>query len=620
MQADELLASLDDEQRAVATALHGPVCVRAGAGTGKTRAITHRIAYGVATGAYDPSKVMALTFTTRAAGELRARLGALGARGVQVRTFHSAALAQLNHFWPILAGRPAPRVFELKSRMLTEAAERVKVRCDRATLRDLAAAIELRKVTGSTRSQFEARLHAHGAPGTLTVAQALAIEIAYEQVKDDRHAIDFEDVLLATAGMIEAEPSVALNVRESYRHFVVDEYQDVSPAQQRLLELWLGKRTELCVVGDASQTIYSFAGANAEYLLGFERRYDDAQVVELVRNYRSTAEIVGLANEVMRGRPGALRLVAAGEAGAGAGAGATAQPQSAVATRPNPTVEPVAARAAFASRAAALAAKDPLPSATSAAEFADSATEATQIAAQIVELIRRGLAPSDIAVLVRVNAQSALFETALDNAGVNVRVRGGVRFFDQPEVRQAVQGIRAAAVAEQHDGLITAVTKVLGQLGWSAQAPSERGAVRSRWESLNVIAGMADARATTATLRQFADELWARAEVHHEPDLDAVTISTLHAAKGLEWDCVFIAGVNEGLLPISYANGLEAIDEERRLFYVGVTRAKRRLHLSWAATSPSRAPQQASRFLRDLGTHIPDAPRAGSAVRHPTAD
>ncbi|HEU5222161.1 MAG TPA: ATP-dependent helicase [Candidatus Lumbricidophila sp.] len=596
MQPDALLASLDDEQRAVALAIHGPVCVRAGAGTGKTRAITHRIAYGVATGAYDPSKVMALTFTTRAAGELRSRLGALGARGVQVRTFHSAALAQLNHFWPILAGRPAPRVYELKARMLTEAAERVKVRCDRPTLRDLAAAIELRKVTGSSRAQFEARLHAHGAPGTLTVAQALAIESAYEQVKDERHAIDFEDVLLATAGMIEAEPSVALHVRESYRHFVVDEYQDVSPAQQRLLDLWLGKRTELCVVGDASQTIYSFAGANAEYLLGFERRYDDAQVVELVRNYRSTAEIVGLANEVMRGRPGALNLVAAG---------AVAQPA--------PTVPRYGPGAAKAKASAAV------PAATSVAEFADAATEATQIAAQIAELIRRGMPPSEIAVLVRVNAQSALFEEALDDAGVNVRVRGGVRFFDQPEVRQAVQGIRAAAVAEQHDPLITAVTKVLRQLGWTPEAPSERGAIRSRWESLNVIAGMADAQAATATLRQFADELWARAEVHHEPDLDAVTISTLHAAKGLEWETVFLAGVNEGLLPISYAHGLEAIDEERRLFYVGVTRAKRRLHLSWAAMSPSRAPQQASRFVRDLGTHIPGAVRPASADRRPTA-
>lgn len=584
---DPLLDALDDAQRVAAEALIGPVCVLAGAGTGKTRAITHRIAYGVASGAYDPKRVMALTFTARAAAELRGRLHALGAGAVQARTFHAAALAQLGHFWPIVVGGPAPRVLEFKGRLLGQAAERAKVKVDTPTLRDVAAEIEWRKVQLLSPAEYEQRLPSRGAPGSLTVEQHLAIMTAYEQLKDERRSLDFEDVLLVTAGMIEAEPAVAMQVREQYRHFIVDEYQDVSPAQQRLLEMWLGDRRDVCVVGDASQTIYSFAGATSEYLLGFERRHPGATVVRLEHNYRSTAPIVETANRLMRGREGALRL----RADASGGSSAEGRPAT--------------ASAAGAGGGARATAGEP-----EVTEYADDLAEARGSARRIRERIDAGVRPQDIAVLIRVNSQSALYEQALEEAGVPVRVRGAQRFFDRPEVREAVHTLRAASLAPADEPLFKSVSDVLRSLGWSAQAPEGPGAVRSRWESLNAIARLVDDASPGTTFRAFTDQLRARAESHHEPTLEAVTVATLHSAKGLEWEEVFLVGVSEGLLPIAYAKGLAAIDEERRLLYVGITRARRRLELSWARRGGgSRADREPSRFLEELRTRTPGAGR-----------
>ncbi|MRG60753.1 AAA family ATPase [Agromyces sp. CFH 90414] len=569
---DPLLAGLDDEQRIVAEALIGPVCVLAGAGTGKTRAITHRIAYGVASGTYDPKRVMALTFTARAAAELRARLHALGAGQVPARTFHAAALAQLGHFWPLVVGGPAPRVLDFKGRLLGQAAERAKVKVDTATLRDVAAEIEWRKVQLLGPAEYEQRLPSRGPAGQLSPEQHLAIMAAYEELKDERRMLDFEDVLLVTAGMIETEPSVAMQVREGYRHFVVDEYQDVSPAQQRLLELWLGDRADVCVVGDASQTIYSFAGASSDYLLGFERRYPDATIVRLERNYRSLGPIVETANRLMRGRAGALRLRA-----------------DAPDDRPRPAAEPAAPRIV---------------------EYADEFAEARGVAAGIRERIGAGAKPSDLAVLIRVNSQSGVYEHALEEAGVPVRVRGAQRFFDRPEVKEAVHHLRAQALVPADGPLFSSVSDVLRGLGWSVRPPEGQGVVRARWESLDAIARLVDDVPPGTTFREFTDLLRTRAETHHEPTVEAVTVATLHSAKGLEWEEVFIVGVSEGLLPIAYAKDDTAIDEERRLLYVGITRARRRLELSWARRAGGqRGDREPSRFLRELGTRTPGAAR-----------
>ncbi|SEH75393.1 MULTISPECIES: ATP-dependent helicase [unclassified Leifsonia] len=558
---DTLLAGLDAQQRVAAEALFGPVCILAGAGTGKTRAITHRIAYGVASGAYAPNRVMALTFTSRAAAELRGRLRQLGAGGVSARTFHSAALSQLNYFWPQVVGGQLPSVLDGKGRVLGQAAEALKLRVDTATLRDVAAEVEWRKVSGLGIEQYSAA--GRPTPGSLTADQVAGLLQKYEELKDQRKQIDFEDVLLACAGMIESEPAVALQVREQYRFFVVDEYQDVSPLQHQLLSLWLGTRTDLCVVGDASQTIYSFAGARSDYLLGFEREHPGATVVRLEQNYRSTPSVIDVANRLMRGRSGALTL--------------------------RPAELPGGARDV-----------DPVPEPTA---YEDDRAEARAVAQRIAAELAAGSRPEHIAVLYRVNVQSAALEQALGDLGISYQIRGSKRFFDLPEVRQAVMSLRAASLAATDDPLFKSVSDVLRSLGWSVQPPEARGAVRERWESLNAIMGLADEQPPGRTLRAFTDELLARQAGQHEPTMSAVTLATLHAAKGLEWPSVYLVGLSEGLVPISYATTFEQVDEERRLLYVGITRARERLRLSWAArgNQPGRpSSRQPSRFLSEL--------------------
>jgi DNA helicase-2/ATP-dependent DNA helicase PcrA len=571
----DILADLDEQQHAAVMAVRGPVRVLAGAGTGKTRVITRRIAYGVDSGTYSPGRVMALTFTAKAAGEMRGRLRALGIVGVAARTFHAAALSQLNYFWPQVAGSPAPRIIDNKVRLLAQAAEQQRLHLDTATLRDVASHIEQRKVAmqridqiGSTRPVTI---------GTLDTGQIRDLHAAYEKLKDERHQLDFEDVLLACAGMIEAEPRVAQSVREQYRHFTVDEFQDVSPLQNRLLELWLGERRDLCVVGDASQTIYSFAGARADYLLDFPRHHPDARSFTLEHNYRSDQPVLRVANALMRGRPGALQLVT--DRGA----------------------------------------DSPVPTVT---RFDDDAHEAAGVAARIRAQLDDGADPRQIAVLYRAHAQSAELVTALADAGVPTSVMGGKRFFDLPEVRQAVMALRAATVAPMQGGFRDTVRDVLRGCGYTDEPPAVGGALRDAWEARAALLALAEEQPEDTTLRAFTDDLMARARDQHEPSLATVTLATLHAAKGLEWDHVHLVGLSEGLLPISYAQGFEQIDEERRLAYVGITRAARTLSLSWASQS-SRQTRQPSRFLQEIGTRTlderPARPTAGGARKQRTS-
>ncbi|WP_157480173.1 ATP-dependent helicase [Leifsonia sp. Root227] len=574
MNPDTLLDGLDAQQRVAAEALLGPVCILAGAGTGKTRAITHRIAYGVASGAYAPNRVMALTFTNRAAAELRGRLRQLGAAGVAARTFHAAALSQLNFFWPQVVGGQLPSVLDGKGRVLGHAAERLGLKVDTATLRDVAAEVEWRKVSGLTVEQYAATVADRTIPGTLTADQLVLMLQTYEDLKDERKQIDFEDVLLVCAGMIEIEPAVAMQVREQYRFFVVDEYQDVSPLQQQLLDLWLGGRRDVCVVGDASQTIYSFAGARSEYLLDFERAHPGATVVRLEQNYRSTPAVVNAANRLMRGRAGALTLHSAAAAAADTGAVDAEEPG----TIPAPT------------------------------SHENDRDEARAVAQKIAAELAGGAKPEDIAILYRVNVQAAAIEQALGDLGISYQVRGSKRFFDLPEVRQAIMSLRAASVAVGDEPLFKSVSDVLRSLGWSQEPPETRGAVRDRWESLNAIMGLVDTMPAGTSFRTFTDELLTRQAGQHEPTLSAVTLATLHSAKGLEWESVYLVGLSEGLVPISYAKSFEQIDEERRLLYVGITRARSRLQLSWSQTGQyagRSSVRQPSRFLAEMAPPVP---------------
>jgi DNA helicase-2/ATP-dependent DNA helicase PcrA len=571
---EALLAGLDPEQRAVATALHGPVCVLAGAGTGKTRAITHRIAYAVARGAFPANQVLAVTFTARAAGEMRGRLRMLGAGSVQARTFHAAALRQLQYFWPHTVGGPPPQLIDTKLPLIADAVAACRMRADRTELRDLASEIEWAKATQTTPDDYPAAATKAGRLPPRDPAETARVYAAYEAAKRDRGMIDFEDVLLLTIGVLETRPDIADRVRDQYRHFVVDEYQDVNPLQQRLLDCWLGQRDSVCVVGDASQTIYSFTGATPEYLLGFPDRYPDATVVRLVRDYRSTPQVVSLANALLSEAP----------------------------------TDTLAQRRTARARVELVAQRPPGP-AVEYEEYADETAEAEGVARWVRQQVEAGTRPAEIAVLFRINAQSEVYEQAFADLGVPYVVRGIERFFDRPEVRQAktlLQGAAVAAVGSDPEPLPSAVRAVLSSNGtWTPTPPAGSGRTREAWESLAALAALAEEYASAhpeAGLAEFVRELEARAAVQHAPVVDGVTLASLHSAKGLEWDAVLLVGLTEGLMPISYAETPDQVEEERRLLYVGVTRARERLRLSWAlARAPGgRATRRPSRFLDAL--------------------
>ncbi|KAB7746212.1 AAA family ATPase [Nostocoides sp. F2B08] len=582
---EEILAALDPEQRAVATAPLGPMVVLAGAGTGKTRAITHRVAYAVHTGVLSPTQTLAVTFTARAAGEMRSRLRVLGVEGAQARTFHAAALRQLHYFWPQAIGGGAPQVLSQKAPVVAEALGRLRLEVDRTVLRDVAAEIEWAKVSMLTAEGYAAGARAarREAPGMDHSAMAKVLD-AYESCKADRGVIDFEDVLLLTVGILEDREDIAAAVRRQYRAFVVDEYQDVSTLQQRLLDAWLGGRRDVCVVGDPAQTIYSFTGASDRHLLGFSARYPGASTVRLVRNYRSTPEVLEVANRVVSGPTatarGAVRLVAQRAAG------------------PLPTLR----------------------------EYEDDAAEAQAVARSIRDRLDTGASAGDIAVLVRTNGQTEVLESALAEEGVPYLIRGGERFFNRAEVRQALVLLRGAARTDAGDvALPDLVGAVLAGAGWSPSAPGVRGAARERWESLSAIVALADELAGTrpeAGLVEFVAELDERAAAQHAPAAAGVTLASLHAAKGLEWDHVHVVGCSEGLIPISLADTPAGVEEERRLLYVGITRARRTLDLSYAlGRGSSRGGRRLSRFLvgldgaLDSPVPVPRARHAASGVR-----
>ncbi|MBF8193560.1 ATP-dependent DNA helicase UvrD2 [Nonomuraea sp. K274] len=570
---DDVLIGLDPEQRAVAEAVRGPVCVLAGAGTGKTRAITHRIAHAVRSGVVEPQSVLAVTFTTRAAGELRQRLRALGAPAVQARTFHAAALRQLTYFWPRVIGGEAPSVIQSKLPVLVEACRQIRKNPDRSELRDIAAEVEWAKVTQVCPDDYVAAAAKHHRTPPVPAEEVARLYEAYEQLRRDRHLVDFETILELTAAVMTEHQEVAAQIRQQYRYFVVDEYQDVNPLQKLLLDTWLGGRDDVCVVGDPNQTIYSFTGASPRYLTGFAVEHPEAAVIKLVRDYRSTPQVVDLANLVIaKSRsPHRMELVAQ---------------------------RPEGPRPAF-------------------ADYDDEPAEAAGVARAIRKLMDKGVPSREIAVLFRVNSQSASYEEALSKAEIPYVLRGAERFFERPEVRQAVVLLRGAARSAAGEPLASEVHHILAGLGLTPSPPGG-GKAREKWESLKALADLAeDMAAEGAGLPAFVAELERRAAEQHAPPVEGVTLASLHAAKGLEWDAVFLVGLTDGMLPIIYAETPEQIEEERRLLYVGVTRAREHLSLSWAlARAPGgRKSRRPSRFLDGLTGRVSTPPRLATPAR-----
>ena len=545
---DPLLVNLDAEQRLAATSLIGPTCIIAGAGTGKTRTITHRIAYGISKGYYSANRVLALTYTNKAAAELRTRLRALGIGAVAAKTFHSAALSQLEYFWPQFTGVDAPKILESKSRLLGKLAEDRRIRIDASGLRDLAAEIEWRKYSMLSMSQYAAANRKP--PAGLALPNLLELLTAYEDAKIAANQIDWEDVLILCLGLLRAEPRALAHVHQQYRFFTVDEYQDISPLQHALLDVWLGDRNDLCVVGDPNQTIYSFTGATSSYLQTFGSRFDNATVVELTRNYRSTQQIIKSANRLRAGEGSLSPLISEGAVGTA------------------PRIQ----------------------------AFETVQDECAYVASKIRGLLDSGVRASQVAVLYRINGQSEPIEAALTGAGVEYQLKGGVRFFSRPEIQNAMRTLRAELIGKSNKPTHQLLDEICRGLGWTVQQPPQQtGAAREKWESLNALMGILDEMPEGIAAADFYAELEERARGQHEPERAAVTLATMHAAKGLEWAHVFIIGLTEGYLPISHAKSESEIAEEKRLFYVGVTRAKESLLLTFGRQDHASRPGQQQR-------------------------
>ena len=544
---DSILAALDPDQRAVALATRGPVCVIAGAGTGKTRAITHRIAYAAAIGTMDPQKVLALTFTAKAAGEMRARLRTLGVPTVAARTIHSAALKQLLYFWPSVFGGRTPDLMTTQTGFLTEAINRAGLSgslraTNRELMRDIAAEIEWAKVSQVGPTDYIDEVSKRMQKPRVTPEQMVQVYTAYESIKKQELAIDFEDVLLLCSAMLEEERDVRERVQDQYRYFTIDEYQDISPIQQRLINAWLGTRTDICVVGDPAQTIYSFAGATPVFLNSFTQRFPEAEVIRLTTGYRSTPEITFAANALLRHGTMGQELVAFNSHGS----------------------KPIVTG------------------------YGDEPAEIRGVMAEINALLVNGTQPQEVAILARTNAQLKGAEKAMLAQKIPYQVRNTERFFERREVRDFLKQVRQASVIPaEGQGWIDEL-RSLAQPYLTGEAIDGIAALLHLARELDD-----DDNFTPKTLRTYLREVEDRVQQNNPPTMPVVTLATLHAAKGLEWERVFLIGASDGQLPLTNSSGEAVIEEERRLFYVGITRAKADLHISYRGNP--------SQFLRESG-------------------
>jgi DNA helicase-2/ATP-dependent DNA helicase PcrA len=534
---DDLLRGLDATQREAVTSRAAPLAILAGAGSGKTRVLTRRIAWLAREEAAEPRHVLALTFTRKAAGELRQRLGRLGVRdAVTAGTFHAIALAQLRRRAED-AGRSMPGLLERKARLLVPL---VPARGREAGLlaADFAAEIEWAKARLVGPDGYERAVTVAGRTPPRPAGDVAAVFREYERVKKRRGLVDFDDLIAGCADALGRDHEFAAAQRWRFRHLFVDEFQDASPAQFRLLCAWLGERPDLCVVGDGDQAIYGFAGADPEYLVRFRahfptERYPDVDVVRLGGNYRSTPQIVRVAGAVLDRARRHLDVHAG---------------------RPD----------------------GPPPDITT---YDTDEQEARGVARAAASAHREGTAWARVAVLYRINAQSALFEEAFARAAIPHRVRGGTRFLERAEVKVALEELRAATRTAPG----RAFGEHLADLAEPAEERSEElqehvdALVRLGREYLDSDGGPGSLDGFLAFLQTSlrSDDSDTRRD-------DTVELLTFHRAKGLEFDTVFVTGLERGLVPISHAKTTDALDEEQRLLYVACSRAERVLHLSWA--------------------------------------
>lgn len=569
--ADAVLEGLDPEQREVATALRGPVCVLAGAGTGKTRAITHRIAYGVRAGILQPSTVLAVTFTNRAAGEMRGRLRQLGAAGVQARTFHSAALRQLQYFWPKAVGGSMPRIVDRKIKLIADAAAACRLRLDRGELRDATAEIEWAKVTQTVPTDYAAAAAKAGRASPATPPRSPS------STPSTKTSSGTAPSSTSKTSSCSPSPSSRTGTTSPSRSA-----PSTSTSSSTNTRTSAPSNSDSWNCGSASATTSASSATPA--------RPSTPSPEQPPTTYSTSAP--------------------ATPEPPSSSSSATTAPHPKSSTSPTgSSPKPAAAPPTTAWFLISQRPAGPEPGYT---EYTDEPAEAEGAARRISELMTTGIPASEIAILFRTNSQSETYEQALADAGIPYQLRGAERFFDRPEVRKAGVALRGAARFGGNDSLLddavdlpSQVRAVLSGEGWTPQPPAGSGAVRERWESLAALVNLAHdftAAKPQATLGDLVAELDERANAQHAPTVQGVTLASLHSAKGLEWDVVFLVGVAEGMMPITYAKTDEQIEEERRLLYVGVTRAREHLHVSWSLTrSPGGRPnRRPSRFLHGL--------------------
>ena len=581
----DLLDDLDPAQREAVISTSGPLCILAGAGSGKTRVITRRVAYALAMEVVRPRDVLVVTFTDKAAGEMRARLGSLGQTGVAASTFHAAALRQLRHFWPRIHGTDPPGILESKVPILAPMAAGLPGGYRYLAVRDLAGEIEWAKARRIKPADYEAEVDRLARDGPLPLDLMAGLYKRYETAKARAGRIDFEDMLELTIGLIKAHPSVASEVRDRYRWFSVDEYQDTNPLQQGLLDAWLGGRDDLAVVGDEDQTIYTFTGATSDYLVRFEERYPTARTVRLETNYRSTPEVLALAN----------RVLAAGRAAAD-------ERESGVPPRPP-------------KRLVASLSGGPAPV---VGGFATGEAELAGIVAAIRALARDNLAHGEMAILVRTNGQLPAIEAALGAAGIPFHLRGE-RFFARPEVRRAMRVVASLGRVASDTSLVKRLGDAFElELGVQREVVPDAESARERHGAVVTLLELADnlvRTEPTADAQAFIAEVERRTVVEAGGTAAGVELLTYHRAKGLEWEAVFLPALEDGTLPIRQASEAAELAEERRLFYVGITRARRYLWVSWAISrmgaSGRDGRRSRSRFLDGL------VPASANRVRVP---
>jgi DNA helicase-2/ATP-dependent DNA helicase PcrA len=561
---DGVLAGLNDHQREAALALRGPVAILAGAGTGKTTTITRRIACQVWSGSFGASQILAVTFTEKAAGELRRRLGALGVEGVEARTFHSAALSQLSRLWQTHTGEPLPQVLDRKAPLIASLANALPPPHKFLPRRELAGEIEWAKNRMILPDRYLAELGSHEPP--IPPELMLRIYEGYERRKRAMGRLDFEDMLGLALRLFDEHPEAVEILRSRFHAFTVDEYQDVNPLQAGLLDRWLGPRDDLCVVGDDYQTIYAFTGASPEHLLGFTRRFPNATVVRLEENYRSTPEILDLANRLAPHLGGFRKTL-----------------RATTASGPSPV-----ARAAR-----------------------DEAGEVASVVGAVRRLHDEEAVPfEEIAVLYRINARSEPFEEAFAAAGIPYQVRDGA-FLRRPGPRSVLQRLKRSG----HDGsLAQAVTSITAELGYDPESSPDSNEEVTRQSDLARMRSLSaefERSHPDGDAAAFLAELTSRFST--EDSGRGVNLLTYHRAKGLEFDAVFLPRLVDGELPFRSGRAKADPQEERRLLYVGITRARRSLFLTWAVEGRSRT----SPFLAEMGLSTPRSPKDGSSRQPP---